>query len=146
MITNSILGALGNNVLGTVGNLLLALLGFILIIYLAYFATKKMGKRLSIKGVGNKNIKILESVSIGQNKAVMIVEVAGKTLFVGVTQNEITLISELDGSKLEKEEDKSNATGGMEFSKAFKTVLEQKFGKKFNKSKENKNDSSKEEQ
>lgn len=132
-----------DSTLEVIGNLLIALLGFGLIIYLAYFATKKMGKRFSIKGVGNKNIKILESVSIGQNKMIMIVETAGKTLLMGVTQNEITLISELDGNLIEKQENNSQA-GGMEFSKAFKTVLEQKFGKKSKKSKENENDSSKE--
>ncbi len=132
-----------DSTLEVIGNLLIALLGMALVIYLAYFATKKMGKRFSIKVVGNKNIKIIESISIGQNKMLMIVETAGKTLLMGVTQNEITLISELDGDLIEKQENDSQS-GGMEFSKAFKTVLEQKFGKKFNKSKENKNDSSKE--
>ena len=76
-----------NSILGTIGNLFIVLLVFILIIYLAYFATKKMGKRLSIKGVANKNIKILESVSIGQNKSIVIIESAGKVLLIGVTQN-----------------------------------------------------------
>ena len=132
-----------NSILGTIGNLFIVLLLFIFIIYLAYFATKKMGKRLSIKGVANKNIKILESVSIGQNKSIVIIESAGKVLLIGVTQNEITLICELDENMIDKSEDDKNV-GGMEFSKAFKTALEQKFGKKFNKSKENKNDSSKE--
>lgn len=116
---------------------------FILILYLAYFATKKLGKRLSIKGVRNKNIKILESVSIGQNNAIMIVESAGKTLLVGVTQNGMSLISELDGSKLVIEEQK-NVGQTMEFSQAFKTVLEEKFGRKIDKNKESKDDSNKE--
>lgn len=132
-----------SSTLEVIGNLLLALLGFGLVIVLAYYATKKLGKRFSIKCSGNKNIKILESVSIGQNKMIMIVETAGKTMLVGVTPNEITLISELDGNLIDKEENDPQS-GGMEFSKAFKTVLEQKFGKKFSKSKENKNDSSKE--
>lgn len=132
-----------NSMLGTLGNVLIALLAFVLIIYLAYFATKKMGKRLSIKGVGTKNIKVIESVSIGQNKAIVIVEVGGKTLLLGVTQNEITLISELDNNKIEKSNEEKNA-GGMEFSKALKINLEQKFGRKFSKPKENENDCSKE--
>lgn len=126
-----------NSILGTIGSLLIALLGFILIIYLAYFATKKMGKRMSIRGVGNKNIKILESVAIGQNKSIAIIEAAGKVLLIGITQNEITLICELDENMIDKSEDEKSV-GGMDFSKAFKAALEDKFGKKFNKSKENK--------
>lgn len=133
----------GNSVFSSIGNIIFALLGFVLILYLAYFATKKMGKRLSVKGVGNKNIKIIESVTIGQNNALMIVETAGKILLIGVTQNGINLVSELDKDNLELSDKKSD-NAGMEFSKAFKTVLEQKFGKKFVKTKENENDSSKE--
>ena len=133
-----------NSVIGSIGSVLLALLCFVLILYLAYFATKKMGRRLSFKGVRNKNIKIVESVSVGQNKALLIVETAGKTLLVGVTQNEITLVSELDGSMLDKSEDEQQGGGGMEFSRAFKTVLEQKFVKMPKKNKENKDGSGEE--
>jgi len=129
--------------IGNIGSVVMALAVFILILYLAYFATKKLGKRLSIKGVRNKNIKILESVSIGQNNAIMIVESAGKTLLVGVTQNGMNLISELDGSKLVIEEQK-NVGQTMEFSQAFKTVLEEKFGRRIDKNKESKDDSNKE--
>lgn len=129
--------------IGNIGSVVMALAVFILILYLAYFATKKLGKRLSIKGVRNKNIKILESVSIGQNNAIMIVESAGKTLLVGVTQNGMSLISELDGSKLIIEEQK-NVGQTMEFSQAFKTVLEEKFGRRIDKTKESKDDSNKE--
>lgn len=124
---------------GNIGSVVMALAVFVLILYLAYFATKKMGKRLSVRGVGNKNIKILESISIGQNNAIMIIETAGKTLLVGVTQNGINLISELDGEMLVKE-DENNRSQTMDFSKAFKTVLEEKFGGKLTKSKEKNDD------
>lgn len=132
-----------NSIFGTIGSLFIAIVGFILIIYLAYFATKKMGRRLSIRGVGSKNIKILENISIGQNKSIAIIETAGKVLLIGITQNDITLICELDENMIDRNEDEKSSSG-MEFSKAFKSALEQKFGRKFNKSKENKNDSSEE--
>lgn len=132
-----------NSIFGTIGSIFIAIVGFILIVYLAYFATKKMGKRLSIRGVGNKNIKILESISVGQNKSIAIIETAGKVLLIGITQNEITLISELDENMIDRVEDEKSANG-MAFSKAFKSVLEKKLNKNFNKTKENKNDISKE--
>ena len=131
------------SLIGNIGSVIMAILVFILILYLAYFATKKMGKRLSVRGVGNKNIKILESISVGQNKAIMIIQTAGKTLLVGMTQNEISLISELAADMLELDNEKNNSQT-MEFSTAFKTVLEEKFGKKLKKTKENNDDSSKE--
>ncbi len=129
------------SLIGNIGTVIVAILIFILILYLAYFATKKMGKRLSIRGVGNKNIKIIDSISVGQNNAIMIIQSANKTLLVGITQNEISLISELDSDKLDLTENK-NSNQTMAFSKAFQTVLEEKFGKKLTKSKENENDSS----
>ncbi len=132
----------GNSLIGNIGTAIMVLLVFVLILYLAYFATKKLGKRLSFRGVGNKNIKIIESVSLGQNKAIMIIQSGGKTLLVGMTQNEIRLISEIDGEKLDLDEDNSSGQT-MEFSKAFKKVLEEKFGKKNSNQEENSNDSSK---
>lgn len=128
----------GKSLISQIGSVLGVLIGFAVILYLAYMAAKLMGKRLSLKSGGNKNIKILESVSLGQNKALMIVQAADKILLIGITAGEISLISELDGEKLKNESE--NASETMDFSKAFKTVLENNFGKKFNKSKERQND------
>lgn len=131
------------SLISNIGTVLMVILVFILILYLAYFATKKLGKRLSFKGVGNKNIKIIESISVGQNKAIMIIQSAGKTMLIGITQNGINLISELDDEKLCLNDDGKNSQT-MKFSESFKTVLEEKFGIRFKNTKENKDDSSKE--
>lgn len=131
------------SLISNIGTVLMVILVFILILYMAYFATKKLGKRLSFKGVGNKNIKIIESISVGQNKAIMIVQSAGKTMLLGITQNGINLISELDEEKLYlNDDDKTGQT--MKFSDSFKTAFEEKFGSRFKNTKENKDDSSKE--
>lgn len=131
------------SLISNIGTVLMVILVFILILYLAYFATKKLGKRFSFKGVGNKNIKIIESISVGQNKAIMIIQSADKTMLVGITQNGINLISELDGEKLcLKDDEKSSQT--MKFSESFKTVWEEKFGRKYKNTEEKKDDSSKE--
>ena len=129
----------GNSLIHQIGSIFGVIIGFVIILYLAHITTKVMGRRLSFRSGGNKNIKILESVSLGQNKALMIVETAGKTLLIGITSGEISLISELDSEKMISA-DKAET---MEFSKAFKTVLENNFGKKFNRPKEQKNDSKK---
>lgn len=131
----------GNSLIHQIGSIFGVIIGFVIILYLAHITTKVMGRRLSFRSGGNKNIKILESVSLGQNKALMIVETAGKTLLIGITSGEISLISELDSKKMIS--DSADKAETMEFSKAFKTVLENNFGKKFNRPKEQKNDSKK---
>lgn len=129
----------GNSLTEKVGSVFGVLVGFAVILYLAYLATKILGKRMTIGGRGNKNIKILESVPLGQNKSLMIVEAAGKTFLLGITSNEISLVSELDGENLVADSSDKNAET-MEFSSALKKVLENNFGRKFSKSKEKSND------
>jgi flagellar protein FliO/FliZ len=123
-----------------IGSVLGLIIGFAIILYLAYIATKFLGKRMTIKSSGNKNIKIIESVSLGQNKSMMIIETAGTVMLIGITANGINLISELDGDNLKSE--KSDNAETMDFSKAFKKVLENNFSRKSNKSKEKDNDNS----
>ena len=136
----------GKTLIGSVGSVLLALVGFILILYLAYFATKKIGKRMSVRGVGGKNIDVTvcysaskDSVSIGQHGSIMLIMTAGKLLLVGITQNGMSLLSELDPSEIDIDED-SPQNGTMDFSQALKKAIEQKFGKKAKNSKENSED------
>ncbi len=129
----------GKTLIGSVGSVLLALVGFILILYLAYFATKKIGKRMSVRGVGGKNIRIIDSVSIGQHGSIMLIMTAGKLLLAGITQNGMSLLSELDPSEIDIDED-SPQNGTMDFSQALKKAIEQKFGKKAKNSKENSED------
>ncbi len=129
----------GNTLIGSVGSVLLALVGFILILYLAYFATKKIGKRMSVRGVGGKNIKIIDSVAVGQHGCIMLVMTAGKLLMIGATQNGMSLLAELDPNEIEMD-DAAGQNGTMEFSQALKKVIDQRFGKKAKGSKENSED------
>ncbi|MGN0620666.1 MAG: FliO/MopB family protein [Porcipelethomonas sp.] len=116
----------GSSVIGQIFSVIGVILAFILILYLAYISTRILGKRMSIKGT-KKNIKVLETLSFGQGKSVAVIQSAGKTLLIGITNEQITLVSELDPEKLEKEPE---APETMEFSQAFKKVLEKNFGKK----------------
>ena len=129
----------GKTLIGSVGSVLLALVGFILILYLAYFATKKIGKRMSVRGAGGKNIKIIDSISMGQQGSILLIMTAGKLLLVGVTQHGMSLLSELDPSEVDIDE-QSPQSGTMEFSQALKKAVEQRFGKKSKNDKENSED------
>ena len=66
----------------------------IVIIYLSYLASKYIGK-----GLGGRNssryMRLIDQITLGQDRHVAIMQVGGKYLLVGVTSGQISLISEV---------------------------------------------------
>ena len=60
-----------------------------------YFSKKIVPKLTASKG---KSISIIDSVSLGQNKTLHIVEIENKKLLIGCTANSINTLSELSGT------------------------------------------------
>lgn len=75
-------------------------IGSILIVSLiTILSIKFLGKYMGIPQVGGSQktmIKILEKQTFGPNKQFCIVEVPGKTVLIGVTENEMKVLCELD--------------------------------------------------
>lgn len=130
----------GNSLVSQIGLVLGTLLGIAVILYLAYISTKLLGRKMSLKTGSGRKLKILDSVSVGQGKMILVVQAGKKTFLVGAAAESINLISELDSSEFT--EDETPPETGMDFRTAFKKVLENNFGKKGSKDKENENDSS----
>lgn len=65
----------------------------------AYFATKYLARR-GLNRSGNKNLKIIESVSLGIDRSLLLVKVGEQYLLLGSTQKNITMLSEIDSEKL----------------------------------------------
>ena len=102
--------------------LIFGLILFVSILYLSYVATKGISKKLSLNGRGGKNLKIIESVSVGRESSMLLVKAGEKILVVGATSHSLTLISELSPDEI-NEEDVSvlSGTGNtMDFSEALK--------------------------
>ena len=118
----------GKSIIGQIGVVFGTLLAIAVILYLAYAATKLLGKRFSVRGGGSKKIKILDSVSVGQGKTILIVQTGGKTFLIGSGQD-INLISELDSNEFLCDGDVLQPQT-MDFKTAFKKVLENNFGRK----------------
>lgn len=110
-------------------NALIGLAVFCGILYLAYVSTKYIGKRYSLSGKGNGNLKILDSISFGKDSRLCIVKAGQKYLLLGITQHNISLVSELAEEELELYREDLSETGGMSFSQALKINLAKKFGK-----------------
>lgn len=86
----------------TISYIFSLLLTFALVIGLAYFASRFLGKRLGgLSAVGSN--KIVSTLSLGANRAVYIVEIAGKFLILGVTDQNISVLQEItDVEEIEK--------------------------------------------
>ena len=82
--------------IGGIQSILGVLLIFVFVLFLAYWFTKTAGKRLSAGGFTGKQIELIDQAAIGQDRALMIVRVAGKVLLLGVTAQRIDKLDELD--------------------------------------------------
>ncbi|MEA5010151.1 MAG: flagellar biosynthetic protein FliO [Angelakisella sp.] len=103
---------------------LFMLIVFIGVLVLAYLATKFIGKRYSVPGLSANNIKIIDKVYFGQDRALIIVQVTGKTLLIGTTAHHIEKICDIDAELLNKPEPRSPQA----FSQTFKQVLNNNWG------------------
>ena len=84
--------------IGEVFTVICALLGVIGLLFLTFYAYKWLNKHRMSGGFGynNRSVKIIEYVSIAQDKQLMIVTVGSKKMLLGVTPNAVTKICDLD--------------------------------------------------
>ena len=90
----------GGNLMNNSGSmsfftLLWAFVCLIFILVLAYFSVKLLSKKQRVSGAG-KLIEVLAQVNIGQDKVLLVVKSADKTMLVGMSQNSISKICDLD--------------------------------------------------
>lgn len=87
----------------------LVIFGFVLVI--VYFTTKWMGG-LQMARSNNKNLRIVETIGVGSNKTISIVEAGTVYLVVSVGKDEVHLLARLTKEQLKDlsfEEVKNNA-------------------------------------
>lgn len=87
------------DIVKSVFSLIFGLILFAGILYLAYISTKLIGKRYMLSGKGGRNLKIMETVSVGRDMTIAIARAGERIFLVGITPDRINLLSEL------KEED-----------------------------------------
>jgi len=80
--------------LSTITYIFSLLITFSIVIALAYFASRFLGQKMGNKLASN-NHKIVATLPMGANRAVTIVEVAGKFLVLGVTDHMINVLQEI---------------------------------------------------
>lgn len=75
--------------------------GYLLaIVAAAYFLTKFVGGRARMVRGGASQLKIIERLAFSRDKSVMLVKAGTKYLVLGVSNNQVTLITELREDEL----------------------------------------------
>ncbi len=69
------------------------------IIYLSYVCSKYLGKGL-VKGGSSKYMSIVDQLVVGQNRTLTIVRVSGRYLLLGITQEQIQVLTDLKEEEL----------------------------------------------
>lgn len=104
--------------------LVFTLFAVILILYLSYIVTKFIGKK-SIKYSGSGNMKIVDRLSITQDKSIVVLKAGKKFYLLSVSPSDIKLITEME------EFDESAVTaindGSINCNIDFKSILNQIF-------------------
>ena len=80
--------------LATSGYIVSLLLTFLLVLGLAYLTSRFLGQRMT-SGGGFGSGKIYATLSLGPNRAVYVIEIAGKFMVLGVTEQNITMLNEI---------------------------------------------------
>ena len=71
----------------------------ILIIYGSYIASKYIGKGLS-KSSSSRYMRLIDQITLGQDRHIAIIQVSGRYLLVGITAGQIHVLSELQDEEL----------------------------------------------
>lgn len=100
--------------------MIMALVGVLAIVFGLFWLMKKMNKHVMTSD--SRNMKILERINLGQDKMLLLVNIGGKLMALGVTSSHTEVICELS----QTEEELYPKTEGGEnpsFGESFKTVL-----------------------
>lgn len=97
----------------------------ILIFVAAYWVTRILAKKNRFKQVSSSGkIKILESASVGPDRMLIVVKTAGKTMLLGVTSQQVTLLREFEeGEFPEDPKSPDSQPGGSGFRDILKSSL-----------------------
>ncbi|MDO5601201.1 MAG: flagellar biosynthetic protein FliO [Oscillospiraceae bacterium] len=90
--------------LQSVGTMLLMLLLFAGILFLAWYTTRLIARKSGpALGKNSANLQVVEKLSLGQDKCLLIVRAADKTLLLSAAGERIGLLCEIDPAALQSQ-------------------------------------------
>lgn len=87
-------------ILKAAGSVFLMLFAFILVLVLAWGTVRMLGKHYTITAGSGSYIKVIDKVSLSQDKSLCIVQVANQTFLLGIAPQAISAICSLESDKL----------------------------------------------
>lgn len=85
------------------GNAIYGILYFLfmsaVVLVAAYYVTRYLSRK-TFNNAASKNLRIIETASLGIDKSLLLVRVGEQYLLLGSTQKSITMLSEIDPEKL----------------------------------------------
>lgn len=106
-------------------------LSFAFVIILLFVAVKMFAKYVKNGTVGmreSKFMRIVDTIAVGQDRYIMIVEINNSYYLIGSTASEISILSELDGSDIENQ--LTNLKNPTDDLKSFSNALLERMKKK----------------
>jgi flagellar protein FliO/FliZ len=92
----------GPSTFTTISYIFSLLVTFAIVVGLAYFTSKFLSRKWS-PAIHGRNLIVHDTISLGVNKLLYLVEVGGKVLLIGVTDHNITHLQEFTDEKFMKE-------------------------------------------
>ncbi len=106
--------------LDSVFQLIVVLLIFVFVLFITYITTRWLGGIQKAKS-NNKNLQIVETIAVGNNKFVSIIAVGKKYIVVSVGKDEVHMLTQLEEEDL-KDLSYLNQTSGMN-GESFQEIL-----------------------
>ena len=80
---------------GSLSQLITVILIFAFVLFITVFATKYVGSYQKMQGI-NRNLEVIETIRVTNNKYLQIVRAANKYIVIGIGKDEITMLTEID--------------------------------------------------
>ncbi|MDD3733215.1 MAG: flagellar biosynthetic protein FliO [candidate division Zixibacteria bacterium] len=93
-------------------------------IYLGIYLLKRMMGRRYAAGGGNGILQVLETAYVGPKKTVSLIRVAERSVLIGVTDNQISMLTELGAEETAALSAGNIDTTGEGFNQLFKSAIE----------------------
>jgi len=87
--------------LGSIIKMISALIVVLFCVYFGLYFLKRLMNRRGAKGGSASALEVLDTAYVGQKKSISLVRVAGRSVLVGVTDTQISMLTELSAEETE---------------------------------------------
>jgi flagellar protein FliO/FliZ len=117
------------SVLPSLARIALTLVLIIIFIYVTVFFLRKLSGARGVRGGRGQTIQIIEQAHLSPRKSICLVRLADRAVLVGITENNINMLTEFDAGELPVETVRKS-TNGQSFSAILSGAAQKMLGRK----------------